>query len=107
MERLLQLRHYAPRTQRSYLGWARRFLRYIDPQGMRLPTADDVSAFLSHLATAKKVAASTQNQAFHALLFLCRFVLDVDLDNIADTVRARRGPKLPVVFSPDETLTSA
>jgi len=103
MERLLQLRHYAPRTQRSYLGWARRFLTYVDPKGMRHPDADDVSAFLSHLATVGKVAASTQNQAFHGLLFLCRFVLDIDLSHLADTVRARRGPKLPVVLSPDET----
>ncbi len=61
MERLMQLRHYAPRTQRSYAGWAKRFVKYVDPKGMRLPISGDVSAFLSHLATAKKVAASTQN----------------------------------------------
>jgi integrase-like protein len=96
MERLMQLRHYAPRTQSSYGGWAKRFLTYVDPQGVRLPTADDVSAFLSHLATARQVAASTQNQALHALLFLCRSVLDIDLSAIVDTLRARRGPKLPV-----------
>lgn len=65
---------------------------------MRLPITGDVSAFLSHPATAKKVAVSTQNQALHALLSLCRFVLEIDLDDIADTVRARRGPKLPVVL---------
>jgi len=103
MERLLQLRHYAPRTQRSYREWTKRFLRYIDSRGIRLPTADDVSAFLSHLATARKVAPPTHNQVFDTLLFRCRFVLDVDLDNIADTVRARRDPQLPVVFSPDES----
>ena len=103
MERLMQLRHYAPRTQRSYGGWARRFLEYVDSQGLRLPRADDVTAFLSHLATARKVAASTQNQAFHALLFLGRYVLDMDLSDIANTVRARGGPRLPVVLSPEET----
>ena len=93
MERLMQLRHYAPRTQRSYGGWARRFLEYVDSQGMRIPTADDVTAFLSHLATARKVAASTQNQALHALLFLGRYVLDMDLGDIANTVRAAKGDK--------------
>ncbi len=58
--------------------------------------------FLSHLATAGNVAASTQNQALAALVFLYRQVLEIDLPRIEDVVRARRGRKLPVVFTRDE-----
>jgi integrase len=62
----------------------------------------DVKRFLTHLATERRVAASTQNQAFNALLFLFRNVLGQALGGLQDTVRARRGPKLPVVLSQAE-----
>ena len=103
MDRLLRLRHYAASTHRSYLGWARRFLRYIDPQGRRQPSAEEVSAYLSFLATRKKVAAATQNQAFHGLLFLCRHVIGIELGDMPESLRAKRGPRLPVVLSVEET----
>ncbi len=102
MKRLLELRHYSPRTHRTYLAWARRFLRYANAENKALCT-EDVTAYLSYLATRRKVAASTQNQAFNALLFLCRNVLHIELGDLASTVRARRGRKLPVVLSPEET----
>jgi site-specific recombinase XerD len=62
----------------------------------------DVKRYLTHLATERRVAASTQNQAFNALLFLLRNVLGQSLGGLLDTVRARRGPKLPVVLSQNE-----
>jgi integron integrase len=102
LERLLRLRHYARRTQRAYLGWARRYLRYLGNGRSTPPTPEDAKAFLSHLATHGRVSASTQNQAFNALLFLHRHVLCIDLGDMAATVRARRGQKLPVVLSIDE-----
>lgn len=101
MERLLRLRHYSPRTERTYLGWARRFLQYAAQSG-QAPGARSVAAYLSHLATVRDVASATQNQAFNALLFLCRHVLGVDLGDMGQAVRARRGPKLPVVLSVEE-----
>lgn len=64
-----------------------------------------MEAYLTHLATVQDVSASTQKQAFSALLFLCRNVLFIDLKDLHDTVRARRGPKLPVVLSVEETRT--
>ena len=103
MLRLLELRHYAPRTQRSYLGWARRYLDYLGQRTPWPPTSADAQAFLSQLATRRKVAASTQNQAFNALLFLHRHVLEADLGDMSATVRARRGRKLPVVLTIGET----
>jgi hypothetical protein len=70
MSALLRSRHYSPRTEKAYLGWARRFLAF---HGRRDPSqlgATEVGQFLSRLATADKVSASTQNQALSALLFL-------------------------------------
>ena len=101
MQRILRLRHYSPRTEKTYLGWARRFLHHLESAEVEA-SPDTVRAYLSHLATTRDVASSTQNQAFHALLFLCRNVLEIDLGNMGSAVRARRGPKLPVVLSVDE-----
>ena len=103
MRRLMRLRHYSPRTESSYLNWARRFLAYTKRSGSTRPTAEDVKSYLSHLAIARKVAASTQNQAFNALLFLFRNVFQIQLDDMNSVVRARSGRKLPVVLSPEET----
>jgi len=66
---------------------------------------DQINAFLSHLATDRNVAASTQNQALSALLFLYRHVLGVRLPRITDVVRARRPKRLPVVLSASEVQT--
>lgn len=99
---LLRLRHYSHRTLRSYMGWARRYLRYVRTTGSGTPGPRDAQAFLSHLVTEGRVAASTQNQAFNALLFLHRHVLHDDLGDMSATLRARRGRKLPVVLSVEE-----
>ena len=101
MQRVLRLRHYSPRTEKTYLGWARRFLQHLENAGLTA-SPDAVRAYLSHLATTREVASSTQNQAFNALLFLCRNVLEIDLGDMGAAVRARRGPKLPVVLSVEE-----
>lgn len=101
MSRLMRLRHYSPRTEETYVGWARRFLAHLRRTGSQ-PSADEVSTYLSHLATARDVAAATQNQAFNALLFLCRHIYDIDLGDMGSAVRARRGPKLPIVLSVEE-----
>jgi site-specific recombinase XerD len=68
----MRLNRYSPRTEQAYVDWIKRFIRF---HGVRHPQdmgAEEVKAFLSHLATQMKVAASTQNQAFSALLFLIR-----------------------------------
>ena len=94
--------HYSPRTEKSYRIWINRFCGFMkncDPYSLK---SKDVKAFLSHLATQEKVSASTQNQAFNALLFLFRNVLNKELKNLADTVRGIRRFKLPVVLSRKE-----
>lgn len=100
LREIIRLRHYAKSTEKTYLHWNRRFLTYRRETGAGCePTAKDAKAFLTRLAMVEKVSASTQNQAFSALLLLFREVLRTDLEEMENTVRARRGPKLPTVLS--------
>lgn len=95
-------RHYSDRTEDAYADWVARFLRFHgnrDPRGMG---KEEVERFLSHLAVEKDVAASTQNLAFSALLFLYRDVLDIRLDWLDGVVRAKRPKRLPVVLTRGE-----
>ena len=94
----LRTRSYSPRTEEAYLHWFRRFVRF---HGLRHPRdlgADEVAAFLSHLAVAERCAPATQNQALAALLFLYRHVLDRDLPWLENLVRAQPRVHLPVVL---------
>ena len=103
----LRIKHYAYSTERTYTDWFERFYEYLtqvkkkdwETQGA---DEEDVRDYLSHLAIKQHVSSSTQNQAFNALLFLFRHVLQIDLKDLSQTVRAKRGPKLPVVLSVDE-----
>lgn len=98
----LRLKHYSLRTEQAYLYWIRRYIR---ASGRRHPRELDgvaIEAFLSLLATRDHVAASTQNQALSALLFLYREVLGIKLPWMEDVVRAKRPRRLPVVLSKGE-----
>ncbi len=98
----MRLKHYSLATERVYVQWMRRF---IFANGRRHPRelgADDVERFLSRLAVEGDVAASTQNQALSALLFLYRDVLRVDLPWMDSIVRAKRPRRVPAVLSRDE-----
>ena len=97
-----RLRHYSLRTERAYVGWIRRFILANSKRHPREMGAAEVSAFLTTLATEGHVAASTQNQALAALLFLYRVVLETDLPWLQDVVRAKRPRRVPVVLSRDE-----
>jgi len=98
----LRIRHYSRRTEKTYVAW---ILRYILFHGKRHPVemgAPELTRFLSSLAVDRKVAASTQNQALSALLFLYREVLELDLPWLDDVVRAKRPQRLPVVLTREE-----
>jgi len=95
----IRVRHYSRRTERAYVGWIRRYVRF---HGLRHPAemgADEVTAFLSDLAVNRRVGASTQNQALSALLFLYKHVLEVDLPWLDGVVRAKRPQRLPAVLT--------
>jgi integron integrase len=95
----LRLKHYSLRTEQAYLYWIRRYVRAWLPRHPRDLDGAAVEAFLTGLATRDNVAASTQNQALSALLFLYREVLGIDLPWMENVIRAKRPRRLPVVLS--------
>ena len=98
----IRARHYSRRTEKAYVAWTRRYILF---HGKRHPSemgAAEITQYLSFLATRGNVAASTQNQALSALLFLYRAVLGQDLPWLDEVVRAKRTARLPVVLTRDE-----
>jgi integrase len=97
----IRVRHHSPRTEECYVQWTERFIRF---HGLRHPNTmggPEIEMFLTDLAVNGHVAASTQNQAFCALLFLYQQVLGIELPRL-DALRARRPTRLPTVLSPEE-----
>ena len=99
VRRRLRAKHYSLRTEQAYLYWIRRFIISNGKRHPRLMGAPEVEAFLSHLANDGKVAASTQNQALSAVLFLYRQVLGIELPWMDNVTRAKRPRRLPAVLS--------
>jgi integron integrase len=95
-------KHYSGRTEDAYADWVARYLRFHSFRDPREIGKEEVEQFLTHLAVERDVAASTQNQALSALLFLYRDVLDIKLDWLDAVVRAKRPKTLPVVLTRDE-----
>ena len=98
----IRLKHYSLRTEQAYLVGIKRFIPF---HGKRLPdamAAAEVEAFLTHLAVKQRVAASTQNQAKSALLFMCKHVLGVELPWLDGVEQAKTPGRLPVVLTPGE-----
>ena len=98
----LRTRHYSRRTEEVYVGWIRRFILFHGKRHPREMGAPEIEAFLSDLAAVREVAASTQNQARSALLFLYRTVLGFDPGPLEGVTRARETGRLPVVLSAAE-----
>jgi integron integrase len=98
----IRMRHYSRRTEKAYVGWIRRFISFHRGQDPSSLGPAHVQAFLTRLAVDGRVAASTQNQAFSALLFLYRDVLGVGLQGLENTERAKRPERLPLVLSESE-----
>jgi site-specific recombinase XerD len=104
---VLRVKHYAYRTEKTYIFWIRRYIFF---HGKKHPVemgAQQIQEFLTHLAVDRSVAASTQNQALIALIFLYRKVLNIDLTEPIDAVRAKRSRRLPVVLSKQEAIKKA
>ena len=102
MRRIMRLRHLSYRTEKTYISWLRNFCVYLNKKDPELLSSKDVEDYLSYLAVERKVARSTQNQAFNALLFFYRYVLKKKLDDISSAVRAGVRRRLPVVLSTQE-----
>ena len=95
-------RHLSHNTEDTYHNFIKRYILFHNKTHPKDMGAEEITAFLTHLAVKEKVSASTQNQAFFALLFLYRDVLRIVLPNIEGVVRAKRPEHLPVVFTPNE-----
>lgn len=102
MRAVLRLHHYSMATEKAYLYWARRFIRF---HGMRHPATlakKEVELFLTHLAVKREVAPGTQNLALSAILFLYQKVLETELPWLDDVIRAKPRRRVPVVLSRGE-----
>jgi integron integrase len=107
---VIQAKHYSPRTEQTYVLWLKQFFDYLETSdggskesGLVKVDVEGVKSFLVYLATTRQVAASTQNQAFSALLFLCREVLRIPHLDMETGIRAKKKSRLPVVLSVEET----
>ena len=98
----IRLRHYSIRTEQVYINWIKRFILFHNKRHPTEMAEAEVRKFLSYLARIGNVAASTQNQALSALLFLYKEVLRQEIGWLGDVERAKRPPKLPVVLSRTE-----
>ena len=98
----LRARHYSRRTEQAYCLWTKRFIRFHRLRHPNEMGEAEINAFLTHLAVAAGVSASTQNQALSALLFLYRHVLGRPPGDLGAVVRARRPSRLPVVLTREE-----
>ncbi len=95
----MRTRHYSIRTEESYVNWSRRYILFHNKRHPSAMGAEEINAFLTHLAVDRTVSASTQNQALCALLFLYREVLKEEVPWINDLVRASRPSRIPVVLT--------
>jgi len=98
----LRAGHYSHLTEKAYVTWIRRFILFHGKQHPLALGPQHLEEFLTHLAVQRKVAASTQDQALNALLFLYRRVLEVELQWLDGVIRAKKPSRLPVVLSLDE-----
>ncbi len=99
---VIRLKHYSIRTEEAYLNWIKRFILFHRKRHPQEMGAQEVEAFLTHLAVEGHVSSSTQNQAFSALLFMYREVLHRELDAPVHAMRAKESQHLPAVLTKEE-----
>jgi integron integrase len=102
LEAEITMRHYSRNTLKTYADWIRKYQSYLKNKPPLDVSAEDVKAYLTYLAVKCKVSASTQNQAFNALLFLFRHILKKDFGDHKDTPRAKKSNYIPIVLTRQE-----
>ena len=101
---VIRRKHYSIRTEGSYLQWIKRFILFHEKRHPQEMGAPEIGRFLTYLAVNRHVAASTQNQALNALVFLYKQVLEIELGEMGNITPAKRPQLLPTVFSKEEVL---
>jgi integron integrase len=99
---VLRLKHYSYNTEQTYFDWCKRYYQYCEKKKIDFKSSQSVKNYLTYLAVKRDVAGATQSQAFNSILFMFRFVLEKDLEDIRGTVRAKKKENLPAVLSVDE-----
>jgi len=100
----IRFKHYSIRTEEAYASWIKRYILF---HGKKHPAdmgKTEIESFLTHLAVDLNVAASTQNQAFNAVLFLYREVLEIEFPEHIRSVRAKKPKRLPTVMTKNEAM---
>jgi len=99
----IRLKQYSPRTEKTYTHWVREYILFHNKRHPREMGVPEINQFLTHLVVERKASASTQNQCISAILFLYRYVLNIELDATSiDFMRPKKGKRVPVVLSRDE-----
>lgn len=101
----LRTKHYSYRTEQSYIDWIRRYILFHNKRHPMEMGGDEIKQFITYLAVERNVAASTQNQALSALLFLYKHVLEKEIEIPSNLLRTRRPKRLPTVLTHQEALT--
>jgi integron integrase len=100
----IRLKHYSYRTEQTYKEWIKRYILFHKKRHPKDMGEDEIQAFISHLAVERNIAASTQNQALSAVLFLYRHVLQRDVQLPSQIIRAEKSKTLPTVLTPQEVV---
>ena len=104
VRRKIRMKHYSIRTEEAYVSWIKRYIYFHNTKHPKDMGRREIEAFLTSLAVQGNVSASTQNQAFSALLFLYKQVLNIDVFENIDALRAKKPQRLPTVLTFDETM---
>ena len=100
----IRVKGYSIRTEQSYVSWIRRFILFHNKRHPNDMGKGEIEAYLTHLAVNRHVSPSTQNQAFNALLFLYRHVLEIEFPETINAYRSKRPARLPTVLTKSETM---
>ena len=100
---IIRLKQYSIRTEQAYVSWIKRYIIFHKKRHPREMGKPEIEEFLTNLAVNLRVSSSTQNQAFNALLFLYRHVLNQDLPACINATRAKKTQRLPTVMTKQET----
>jgi integron integrase len=99
----IRIKQYSPRTEKTYLHWVREYILFHNKRHPKEMGVPEINQFITHLVVERKASASTQNQAISAILFLYRYILNIDLDQSAlGFIRPKKGRRVPTVLSKDE-----
>jgi integron integrase len=101
----LRTKHYSYRTEQTYVDWIKRYIIFHKKQHPKDQGVDEIRAFIAYLATERKVATSTQNQALSAILFLYRTVLGHEINLTPDLISPSRPKRLPTVLTHEEAIS--